>query len=383
MNKMNRTLALLALVLLTVACGKKNNFTISGKIEGGAGKTIYLSQLLTSSQILADSVKMDQSGQFKMKGKVSEPTFFLMKLSDSNFATLLLDSAENVSITGSYNHFAADYTVAGSDNSSKVRDLTLRFNAAKSKVDSISTLYRKHQNEPGYSSDLERWNNEYVKQISDYTSYVNDFIKRNPFSMASVYALYQKWGENNYVANDFQAMKTAASALYAVYPKSDQVKALYNNTLTIIKEQKNAQLNTLMSQKAVNSPNIKLPDVSGIDRELWSLRGKYVLLHFWSAKDRTSRIQNQVLVELYAKYKNKGFEIYMVSVDDDRTAWKAAIEEDKLTWINVGDMKGSSSALISYNIHSIPSNYLLDKEGTILSKNLQGPQLNAALSRIL
>ena len=78
--------------------------------------------------------------------------------------------------------------------------------------------------------------------------------------MASVYALYQKWGENNYVANDFQAMKTAASALYAVYPKNDQVKALYNNALTIIKEQKNAKLNNLMSQSAVNSPNIKLPD---------------------------------------------------------------------------------------------------------------------------
>jgi peroxiredoxin len=326
---------------------------------------------------------MDQNGQFKLKGKVSEPTFFLMKLSDSNFVTLLLDSTENVTVTGTYNRFASDYTVTGSDNSSKVHELTFRFNAAKQKVDSLSKLYQKHQNEAGYTADLERWNSEYIKQISDYTTYLNDFIKRNPFSMASVYALYQKWGENNYVANDFQAMKTAASALYAVYPKSDQVKALYNNTLTIIKEQKNADLNTLMSQKAVNSPNIKLPDASGIDRELWSLHGKYVLLHFWSAKDRTSRIQNQVLVELYAKYRNKGFEIYMVSVDDDRTAWKAAIEEDQLTWINVGDMKGSVSALMSYNIHSIPSNYLLDKAGTILAKNLQGPELNAALSKVL
>jgi peroxiredoxin len=380
---MNRTLALLAIVLLTVACGKKNNYTITGKIEGGAGKTIYLSQLLTTTQVPADSVKMDQNGQFKLKGKVSEPTFFLMKLSDSNFVTLLLDSTENVTVTGTYNRFASDYTVTGSDNSSKVRELTFRFNAAKQKVDSLSKLYQKHQNEAGYTADLERWNSEYIKQISDYTTYLNDFIKRNPFSMASVYALYQKWGENNYVANDFQAMKTAASALYAVYPKSDQVKALYNNTLTIIKEQKNADLNTLMSQKAVNSPNIKLPDASGIDRELWSLHGKYVLLHFWSAKDRTSRIQNQVLVELYAKYRNKGFEIYMVSVDDDRTAWKAAIEEDQLTWINVGDMKGSVSALMSYNIHSIPSNYLLDKAGTILAKNLQGPELNAALSKVL
>ena len=149
-------------------------------------------------------------------------------------------------------------------------------------------------------------------------------------------------------------MKTAASALYAVYQKNDHVKALYNNTLNIIKEQNNAKLNNLLSQSAVNSPNIKLPDTSGIERDLWSLHGKCVLLHFWSAKDRTCRIQNQVLVELYAKYKHKGFEIYMVSVDNDQAAWKAAIAEDQLTCINVGDMKGSIPALINYNIHAVP-----------------------------
>ncbi len=380
---MNRILTLLAIVLLAVACGKKNNFTITGKIEGGAGKKIYLNHLLTSTQSPADSVKLDEKGEFKMKGKVGAPTFFLMKFSDTNFATLLLDSTENVNITGSYRNFSTDYEVKGSDNSSKVRDLTFRFANVKSKVDSLRMLYQKHQNDAIYTAELERWNNEYAKCVSDYTGYVNDFVKKNPFSMASVYALYQKWDENNYVANDFQAMKTSASALFAIYPKNDQVKALYNNALNLIKEQNNQKLNNLMAQSAVNSPNIKLQDNGGIERDLWSLHGKYVLLHFWSAKDRTSRIQNQVLVELYSKFKNKGFEIFMVSVDDDKTAWEIAIAEDRLPWINVGDMKGSVSALISYNIHTIPANYLLDREGKIIGKNLQGPDLNATLSKIL
>lgn len=380
---MNKTLVLLAIVLLTVGCGKKNNYTISGKIDGGAGKTVYLNHLTLTSLLPVDSAKLDKAGEFKFKGSVSEPTYFLLKLSDGNFATLLLDSAENITVTGSYKQFASDYTVKGSDNSSKVRELTLKFAAAKSKTDSLQKLYQKHQNDALFTPELTKWNIEYSKQVTDYTIYLNDFVKRNPFSMASVYALYQKWSENNYVANDFQAMKTAASALYAVYPKNDQVKALYNNALTIIKEQKNAKLNDLMSQSAVNSPNIKLPDASGITRDLWSLHGKNVLLHFWSAKDRTCRIQNQVLVELYAKYKSKGFEIYMVSIDDDKAAWTAAIAEDQLTWINVGDMKGSISALMNYNIHSVPSNYLLDKEGKIIAKNLKGPELNSVLAKIL
>jgi peroxiredoxin len=380
---MNRALILFSILLLAVACGKKTNYTITGKLEGGSGKTIYLNRLLTTSQIPADSAKLDKSGEFKLKGKVDAPTFFLLKISDTNFATLILDSAENVTVSGSYSHFSSDYDVKGSDNSSKVRELTFRFSAVRLKLDSISQLYKKHQNIPGYAADMERWNKEYTKLVTDYTNYLNDFVKRNPFSMASVYALYQKWDEGNYVSNDFQTMKTAASALFSVYPKNDQAKALYNNALNILKEQKNAKLNNLMAQSAVNSPNIKLPDASGVERDLWSLHGKYVLLHFWSAKDRTSRIQNEVLVELYAKFKHKGFEIYMVSVDDDMAAWKNAIAEDQLTWINVGDMKGSISALYNYNIRSVPSNYLLDKEGKIIGKNLKGPELNAALSKVL
>ncbi len=380
---MNRILSLLSIVLLTVSCGKKYNYTISGKIEGGAGKTVYLNLLLTSSQKTIDSAKMDQAGEFNLKGKVSNPTFFLLKLSEGNFATLLLDSTEHATITGSYKHFASDYTVGGSDNSSKVRELTFGYARAKAKMDSIRLLYNKHQYDAGSQSELERMNKEYLKIAGDYSIYANDFVKRNPFSMASVYALYQKWDENNYVANDFQSMKTAASALNAVYPKNDQVKALYSNATDLLKRQKNANFNTLMNEKAINSPDVKLPDPSGITQTLWSLHGKYVLLHFWSAKDRTCRIQNQVLTELYAKYKHKGFEIYMVSVDDDKSVWTAAIAEDHLTWINVGDMKGSIPALISFNIHSIPYNYLLDKQGNIVAQNLVGPALNATLAKML
>ena len=138
-----------------------------------------------------------------------------------------------------------------------------------------------------------------------------------------------------------------------------------------------------MKDKAVNSPNIVLPDVFGINRDLWSLHGKYVLLHFWSAKDRASRIMNPVLSELYAKYRNKGFEIYMVSIDDDKNAWLSAIEEDNLKCINVGDMKGSVQALTNFNVQQIPFNYILDKDGRVIYRDLKGPALDQALNKLL
>jgi peroxiredoxin len=378
-----RIILLLLSAFILFSCGQKSNFSISGHIDGGEGKTIYLNKLLTNSQLPLDSVKMDKKGTFKLKGIAKGPTFYLLKLSNTNFITLLLDSAETATVIGSYNNFAYDYDVEGSFNSKLVRDLNIRYTEVKGKMDSIKTLYTKNVNNPASSANLTIWNDEYTKLASNYTEYVTGFVKTNAFSPASIYALYQKWDDNNYIINDLQTMKTAASALSAMYPHNEHVKALYKNTIDIMRRESSNKTLQLLQENAVNSPNITLPDPDGIERSLWSLQGKYVLLHFWSAKDRTSRIQNEVLDELYAKYKSRGFEIYMVSIDDDKEAWKQAIAEDNLTWINVGDMKGSYQAVINYNIKAVPSNYLLDKEGKIIAKNLQGPALNQALSKYI
>ena len=106
------------------------------------------------------------------------------------------------------------------------------------------------------------------------------------------------------------------------------------------------------------------------------------MLQFWSAVDRNSRILNEALVEAYQKYKNNGFEIYQVSVDDNRIEWVDAIDKDGLNWINVGDMEGSNKAVNNYNIREVPYNYLLNEEGEIIAKNLKGTALNRALSKL-
>jgi len=260
--------------------------------------------------------------------------------------------------------------------------LNNRFFTAKTQLDSLRKLYNSEKNNSIYASKREELNSRYNTIITDHSNYITSFVKRNPFSLASVYALYQKWDENSFVINDLQTMKTAASALYSVYPKNEQVIALYNNTLQFIKKERDKRLTNVIKNNAVNSPNIVLPDADGHVRDLWSLHGKYVLLHFWSAKDRASRIVNPVLSEVYHKFKSRGFEIFMVSVDNDRAAWMEAIANDNLSCINVGDMKGSYQAASNYNIQELPFNYLMDKEGVIIGRNLKGPALNQALSQI-
>jgi peroxiredoxin len=142
-------------------------------------------------------------------------------------------------------------------------------------------------------------------------------------------------------------------------------------------------LQEFINSNGSNSPEIELPNPSGSEIKLSSLRGKYVLIQFWSVFDLNSRILNPVLKENYQKFNSKGFEIYQISIDTSRQAWIETIKADQLNWLNVGDMKGSLKAVASYNIQSVPFNYLLDREGKIIARDLKGPALYKKLNEIL
>ena len=109
---MKKAYYFLIILFLLSACGRNSNFTISGQLNGGAGKTIYLNKLLISNQLITDSIQLNSSGEFKFKGNASSPTFYLLKLSKNSYVTLLVDSTENVRVNGSYNNFTRDYKIS-------------------------------------------------------------------------------------------------------------------------------------------------------------------------------------------------------------------------------------------------------------------------------
>lgn len=372
----------LVLTALIFACNKPNGFIISGKITNAEGKYLYIDELKVASSVPIDSVKIKQDGSFEFKGKISYPNFFLLRLNDKNFVTLLVDTTEKISVYGDAANFSRDYIVEGSPGSLLVQELNERLTKAKHKLDSISSrmiVFRTHDN---YRLEKIKWELELADIKKKQIEYSISFVQKHPFSMASVLALYQKFDDSNYVVQDLQSLKIAASALNTVFPKSEHVKALYANTKRLMEQEKNNKLKEFIAQNGKNSPDITLPNYNGREIALSSLSGKIVLIQFWSAKDRTSRIQNEALTELYSKYKSKGLEIYQVSIDTDRNAWMNAIEQDELTWINVGDMKGSVTAFQTFNVQQIPSNYILDKEGRIFARDLQGPALDQAIGRL-
>lgn len=134
----------------------------------------------------------------------------------------------------------------------------------------------------------------------------------------------------------------------------------------------------------MEAPDIVLADRDGKDRKLSDLRGKVVLIDFWASWCRPCRMENPNVVQAYQKYHDKGFEIFSVSLDNNRDAWLKAIDDDHLVWPNhVSDLRGWSSAGGKlYGISSIPATVLVGRDGTILARNLRGAELEQKLKEI-
>ena len=134
----------------------------------------------------------------------------------------------------------------------------------------------------------------------------------------------------------------------------------------------------------MEAPDIVLADRDGNMRRLSDLRGKVVLIDFWASWCRPCRMENPNVVRLYQQYHDQGFEIFSVSLDNNRDAWLKAIADDHLDWPNhVSDLRGWSSAGGKlYGIQSIPSTVLIDPDGNILARNLRGQELENKLKEL-
>lgn len=139
------------------------------------------------------------------------------------------------------------------------------------------------------------------------------------------------------------------------------------------------------------APEIALPSVDGEILKLSSLRGKVVFVDFWASWCRTCRIENKNVRRAYSTYQNKsfkrgeGFEVFSISLDEDKEIWKKAIANDRLEWSShVSDFKKWKSPVVeSYNFRYLPHNVLIDGEGKIIAKGLFGEKLEELLASLL
>jgi thiol-disulfide isomerase/thioredoxin len=130
---------------------------------------------------------------------------------------------------------------------------------------------------------------------------------------------------------------------------------------------------------------IKLPTVAGDSITLASQKGKVILLDFWASWCGPCRVSNKKLVKLYEKYKSQGFEIFGVSLDQEKRDWEKAIQKDKIAWLQVNDPRGSWNAKTAadWNISVLPTSFLINKKGDVVAIDLDGKELEKVIKELL
>lgn len=380
----------LILFVIVTSCSKKDVFTVEGTIEDGGGKKIALYRMDLDKDVAIDSMVIKKNGSFRFKtDRLTEPTFFKLQLTPTNFITLLGDTTEHIQIIAQAASLAKNYEVSNSLGSKQVQILKRQITGLRAKIDSLTTYFQRLPQQER-ASQLERLSNEIVESINQYKRSIGDFVMENPRSFASYYALFLTLSDETMVLNvldkqDQVYFATIATSLNLLYPESARVKQLYDYVLNVKTEQRKARMfEILANAEGSGLPEIKEKDVNGNEIALTSLKGKVVLLSFWASWDNTSRRENQNLKRIYQKYKGKGFEIYQVGLERSRVLWENALIQDEIPWISVTDLKYTDSfpARI-YNVQQIPANYLISREGEIIGKDLFGNRLDEKLKEIL
>jgi thiol-disulfide isomerase/thioredoxin len=192
-------------------------------------------------------------------------------------------------------------------------------------------------------------------------------VKANPSSIVSAYIA------NNNINDDIKI-----TTLEDIYNSLNNKNNYYSNLLLKI-----------LNARKHTSIGLMAPAFSIIDNKNRSLtnatfKGKYLLIDFWASWCIPCRKENSYLVTAYNKYSHKGLEIISISLDKNKMDWEVAVKKDKLTWIQACDLKGGKSEIAgSFGFQTIPTNFLLDREGRIVDKNLRGNKLEKVLQEQL
>ena len=383
---MKRNIFLLALVLIFSGCNNKTKFSINGVIKDSKEKYIYLNRLDVDTPVLLDSAKIKRKGSFGFRVKATGPEFYQLGFSSTNFITLLAEPGEKINMSFNSKNLYDKYSIKGSIGSEKIQNLDFTLADTKRKLDSLSVLYTKASHEADFGVQGPLLESEFNGLVKDQRKKNIEFIINNINSLASIKALYQRINPETYVLNDqhdLQYLKIVTDSLTRHYPNSKQVQALARDFEKEMNQMYFSQIEQISKSlpKTVLDPD--LINIAGNRVALSSLKGKYVLLAFWSAQSKDCIAENLQLKEFYKLYNKKGFEIYQINLDANEADWRAAVRFDELPWINTreDDPTNPKNALL-FNVKALPANYLFDKGSTIIASDLHGRALQLKLEQL-
>ncbi|MCZ4222552.1 TlpA disulfide reductase family protein [Pedobacter rhodius] len=261
--------------------------------------------------------------------------------------------------------------VSGSIINAEDQKLSKTLNVLENKILTIRSEFKQapveQQKDPAFMSASD---NKIIKLWKEIEAAKLKFAKENPDSYVSLNAVFELTRGRTM---NYHVLDTAYQSLSDRYKNTVLAKNTKQMILTGI--------NTTVGSQAVD---FSQPDVNGKIYKLSDFKGKYVMLEFWASWCGPCRAESPNLVKAYEKYKDKNFTIMAISLDKKRDEWLNAVKEDKIPYLQLGDLKGPqvSEVAISYGIQSIPESYIIDPNGKIIAKNLRGEALNKKLTEL-
>ncbi|MFC2176610.1 redoxin domain-containing protein [Bacteroidota bacterium] len=362
--------------LLFLASCNVDDVVIKGEFLNSEGEIAVIQKLSSTSVVSLDSVEIDDDGTFKLSiPEVVEPGFYKLGVGEDNYIVLLIDKGEKLEVTGNSLNLSQNYDVSGSKGSEELRTLNQVLQANFEQTDSLKKAFQVYQ-QSGTNMDsiIPVFDQIYKKMLQANRQFVIDFIGEHSTSLASLSAVQSLSPDV-----DIDVYNQVAENLAAVMPTSEYVKT-FKAKLASINSVHQAATRTQIGSEA---PEIALKTPEGNTIKLSDFRGKTTLIDFWASWCKPCRMENPNVLKVYNRFKDKGFEIYGVSLDKDHANWVQAIKQDNLTWKHGSELQFWQSSFVAvYNLEGIPMTYLIDENGIIIAKGLRGEELEQKLEEI-
>jgi peroxiredoxin len=385
---MNRKLGiLLAAAFIFTGCGDKTA-EISGILENSLPRQyIFLQELKPNELLNVDSAIVSEDGRFEFKRKVKFPSFYLLKINQNNFLTMLIEPGEKIKMTSHFDSLNYPVAIIGSKGTKLIADYNKRLIKTRNNLNKLNDIYDRNSGRPDVANVIDSLDKLGDGYLNDMNSYAKKYIDNNVSSLATIPVLYSQLTQEIYILDpqkDLSYFLKVDSSLFKKYPEYGPVIDLHNQIKQMVTYFESSESSKTNPGERMEAPEIALPSPEGDTIKLTSTRGSFVLLDFWASWCSPCRIENPNLVKAWNLYHNRGFKIYQVSLDKTKEAWVKGIQDDGLDkWIHVSDVSYWQSVVVSlYKIESIPANYLLDREGRIIATNLRGDALQRKLAEL-
>jgi peroxiredoxin len=370
---MNKILVALAAIVLLAACKTKD----ANNLEGGTVKlkgtikgmdTGWLEMLVPSRENQkVDSIKIVKAA-FEYKLDVKEPDLLVMRVAGTQGGELAFwADPGTVTITANKDSMWSSKIEAG-PTQVLYKEVETKVKTIMDKGQALYPAYMAAQQSQNMA-EMQRIQGQLELLQEESKVFVIDYAKKHKGSVLSAYLGLVYLGQ--------PGSETAMKNLYDSLAPGVQ-KTFFGKKMNEIVAA------AVATSEGAPAPEFMMNDVNDKPVSLSSLKGQVVLIDFWASWCAPCREENPNVVKAYNAYKDKGFTVLGVSLDKGKEEWVKAIADDKLTWTHVSDLKyWDNAAAKLYKVQSIPANFLLDKEGRIIGRDLRGPALEAKLAEVM